>query len=60
MDEGLAYGRDLYLATHSSYKRQTAMTMAGFEPAIPVIKRPQKHASVRAAAGISSMLFIKN
>jgi hypothetical protein len=33
-------------------KRQTSMTLAGFEPAIPAIKRPQTFVLVRSATGI--------
>jgi len=28
--------RDLYITTHKTHKRETSMTRAGFEPAIPV------------------------
>jgi len=33
-----------YLTTHDSYKRQTTMSPAGFESAIPVSERPQTQA----------------
>jgi len=43
--------RDLYLTTHNTHKRQTSIPPAGFEPAIPVIERPQTHVLDRAATG---------
>jgi hypothetical protein len=38
--------------THNKHKRRTYMPSAGFEPAIPAIKRPQTYASDRTATGI--------
>jgi hypothetical protein len=43
LNEGSARRRDLYLTTHNNHKRQTSMSPAGFEPAIPASKRPQAH-----------------
>ena len=39
-DEGSVRSIDLYLTTHDTYKRQTSMLPAGFEPAIPASERP--------------------
>jgi hypothetical protein len=33
--------RDLYLTTHNTHNRQTSMSPAGFEAAIPASERPQ-------------------
>ena len=41
LDEGSAYRRDLYLATHITRIRQTSMPTAGFEPTIPASERLQ-------------------
>jgi len=49
LDEGSAGRRDLYLTTHNTQTRQTSMTPARFEPAIPANKWPQSHALERAA-----------
>jgi hypothetical protein len=43
-DEWSARCRYLYLTTHSTHKRQTSMSLAGLEPAIPATKRPQPQA----------------
>ena len=51
-----ALRRYLYLTTHSTYKRQTSMLSAGFEPTIAAIDRPHTHALDRAAAGIGYVL----
>jgi hypothetical protein len=48
LDERSARRRDLYLTTHVTHKRQTAMPSVGFEPAIPASERPQTHALDRA------------
>jgi len=45
VDEGLARRRDLYLTTHN---KQTSMSPAGFELAIPASDRQQTHALDRA------------
>jgi hypothetical protein len=34
-DDRSARSIDLYLTTHNTYKRQTYMSLAGFEPVIP-------------------------
>jgi hypothetical protein len=52
LDEGSARCRHLYLTTHNSYKRQTSVPSAGFEPAIPASDRPQTRALDRAATGV--------
>jgi len=39
LDEGSARRRDLYLTTHNTHKKQTPMSPAGFELAIPAIER---------------------
>jgi hypothetical protein len=49
LDEWSARRRDLYLTTYNTYKRQTSMPPAVFEPAIPASERPQTHALDRAA-----------
>jgi hypothetical protein len=54
LDEGPARRRDLYLTTHNTHKRQTSLTLAGFEPTILVSERPQTHALDRAATGIGN------
>jgi len=35
-DEWSGRRRDLYLTTYNTHKRQTSMSLAGFEPAIPI------------------------
>jgi hypothetical protein len=49
LHEWSARRRDLYLTTHNTYKRQTSMPPAGFEP---TCEWPQTHALDRAATGI--------
>ena len=44
--------RDLYLPTHDNHKRQTSMTKAEFERAIPESEWPQTNALDRAVAAI--------
>ena len=44
--------RHLYLTTHNTHNRQTSMSMAGFEPAIPAREWPQIYALHRTATGI--------
>jgi hypothetical protein len=44
----------LYLTTLITHKRQTSMSPAGFEPAIPASERPQIHALDREATGIGT------
>jgi len=43
-------GRDLYLTAHGTRNRKISVPLAGFEPAIPAIKRPQTHALDRAGS----------
>jgi len=52
--------RDLYLTTHNILKGETFMTPAGFEPAIPVSRRPQAHVLDRAATGIGHIEWSPN
>ena len=52
LEEGSVRRRDLYLTTHNTYKRQTSMTPAGFEPTIPARERQQTYTLRRAATGI--------
>jgi hypothetical protein len=51
LDEWSARRRDLYLKRDNTHKRQTSMTPAGFELAIPASERPQTHALDSAATG---------
>jgi len=51
LDEWPARRRNLYLTTHNTYKRQTSMPPAGFEPTISAGERPQTNAFVCAAIG---------
>ena len=41
MDEGSVFRRDLYLTTRNIHNKQTSMSPAGFEPAIPSREQPQ-------------------
>ena len=50
-------GRVLYLTSLNAHKRQTYMTSAGFEPAIPASERPQAHGLERTATGTGIKLF---
>ena len=52
LNERPARRRDLCLTTYNTHKWQTSMSLAGFEPTIPVSERPQTHALNRAATGI--------
>jgi hypothetical protein len=52
LDESLDHRGDLYLTTHNIHKRQTFMTLVGFEPAMPAIERPQTHVLDRAATAM--------
>jgi hypothetical protein len=54
LDEWLARRRDLYLTTHNTHKRQTSMSLAGFEPTIAAGERPQTHALDSSASGIGN------
>ena len=53
LDEWSARRRDLYLTSHNTHNRQTAMPPVGFEPTISAGDRPQTYALDRAATGIS-------
>ena len=52
LDEWSAPRTDLYLTAHNTHNRQTSMTLAGFELAIPASERPQAYALDSAATGI--------
>jgi len=54
LEEWPANRRNLYLRRHNVYKRQTAMTPAGFERAILKSERLQTHALNRAVTGFGS------
>jgi len=45
------------MTSHNTHKRQTSKAGAGFEPAIPLMERPQTHSLDRAvtAVGYSKM-----
>jgi hypothetical protein len=58
LDEGSARRRDLYLTTHNTHNRQTSMPPVGFEPAIPVSKRPKTHALDRMDTAIGYIKYI--
>jgi len=46
---------DLYLTKHDTYKRQTSIISAGFEPTFLVSEGPHTHALGRSATGIVSV-----
>jgi hypothetical protein len=52
LNELSARGRDLYLTTHITHKRQTSMPEAGLKPAIPISERPQTQVLDRTTTGI--------
>ena len=52
LDEWPAGRRDLYLTTRNTYKRQTFLLPAGFEPTIIASERPQTYSLDRAVTGI--------
>ena len=54
LDEWSVRRRDLYLTTHNTHTRQTYVSSAGFEPAIPESKRPWTHALDRITTGIQN------
>jgi hypothetical protein len=58
LDEWSARRRDLYLTTHNNHKRQTSMSLAGLESAIPANERPQTHTLDRATTGISASIYL--
>ena len=60
LDERSARCRGLYLRTHKTYRRQTAMPTAVFEPAISASVRPQTYALDRVATGIGFKHFVWN
>ena len=43
--------------THNKHNGPTSVPLAGFEPAIPTIKRPQTYTLVRRATGIGQLLI---
>ena len=49
----------LYLTTHNAYKRQTSISPAGFEPAIPASERPQTYTLELTATGIGPNPLIR-
>jgi len=55
LDDGSDYYRNLYLAKHNTYQKQTPMLPVGFEPAIPASKLPQTYVLDRASTGTSSL-----
>ena len=42
--------------THNKHKKRTSLSLAGFEPAIPAVKRLQTYALDRTAIGIGFLL----
>jgi hypothetical protein len=52
LDECSARRTELYLTTHNTLKRQTPMSPAGFETAIPANERPETQALDREATAI--------
>jgi hypothetical protein len=60
LDEWSAHRRDLYLATHYNYKRQTSMPPVVFKLTIPEREWPQTHGLNRAATGIWSAITVNN
>ena len=42
--------------THNTYKKQTSMPLAGFEPITPASERPQTQTLDRAAVGAGSCM----
>jgi len=57
LDELSACRRELYLTTHNTYKKQTFLTPAGFEPTIPTSERLQTHSLDRGATGTGKMKY---
>ena len=51
LDEGSARRREVYQTAQNNHNRQTFMSPAGFETAIPANERPQTHALDRAPTG---------
>jgi hypothetical protein len=52
LEEWSARRRNIYLTTHSNYKRQTSLPPRGFEPRIRASERHQTHALHRSASRI--------
>jgi len=46
----------LYLTTHNTHKRETSLSPAGLEPAIPGSEMPQTHALDRAAIKVGKFI----
>ena len=57
LDEWSARIRDLYLTKHTTHKRQTSITLARYELAIPVSERPQDHALDNAITRIGHIVI---
>ena len=57
LHEWSACRRELYLVKHKTHKRQTPISPARFEPAIPRSERPQILALDHAATGIGSLMI---
>ena len=55
LDEWSAPGRDLYLTTHNTQKRQTSMSLEAFEPTNQPRERRQTHALDRTTTGIDHL-----
>jgi hypothetical protein len=58
LDEWSARRRNLYLTTRNTHMKQTSMTPAGFEPAIPESERPQTHSLHGAVSGTSILRYL--
>jgi len=57
LEKWSALRTDLYLTKHNTHKRQTTMTLTGFEPTIPASEQPQTHDLDRAATGTGMLLI---
>ena len=60
LDERSARGRDLYLTTHNTHKRETSIPPTGFESTIPSSERAQTYALDLEANGIGPYSLIEN
>jgi len=58
LDEWSFRGRDLYLTTHNTHNRQTAMPPVGFETTISAVERQYTYALDRAATGTGTHLNV--
>jgi hypothetical protein len=47
LDQSLVHRKDFYLSTHNTHKRQTSMSLTGFEPIISASELPHSIASER-------------